>query len=65
LAILHYKKDHKVDKFLELIQRAFAKTMIWGNVGGLIGEQMVRAAFAPLIKYSSLAKDFKELVDQY
>jgi hypothetical protein len=37
--------------------------MIWGNVGGLIGEQMVRAAFAPLIKFSSLSSDFLALVE--
>jgi hypothetical protein len=63
LAILHLKRDKSVDKFLELIQRGFARTMMWGNVGGIIGEQMVRAAFAPLIRFSSLAQDFKELCD--
>jgi len=38
---------------------------MWGNVGSKIGEQMVRAAFAPLIKFSNLAGDFKILSDQY
>ena len=34
---------------------------MWGNFGGEIGEQMVRAAFAPIIKFSSLAIDFLAL----
>ena len=57
-AILYEKREKKVDSFIELLQKLFAKTVIWGNVGGYTGERMVRAAFAPMIKFSNLTIDF-------
>jgi hypothetical protein len=53
----------RVDKLLELLQRGFAKTVIWGNVGGIIGEKMVRSAFAPMVKFSQLTTQFYELCE--
>lgn len=58
MAILHEKKDKKVDRLIELLQKNFTKTVVWGNVGGIIGERMVRSSFAPMIKFSSLTPDF-------
>jgi hypothetical protein len=52
-----------VDTFIELLQRGFVKSTIWGNVGGLIGEIMVRSAFAPIVKFSSLGGPFKTLCE--
>jgi hypothetical protein len=52
-----------VDYFVDFLQRAFAKTVMWGNVGGRIAEQMVRAAFAPIISLSQLAPKVKQLVE--
>jgi hypothetical protein len=43
------------------LQRSFSKTVIWGNVGGYTGEKMVRAAFAPMIKFSNLTTEFHNL----
>ncbi len=60
-AILNKRRDPKIDQFIELLQRGFAKTTMWGQFGGEIGEQMVRAAFAPIIKFSHLEKDFAAL----
>ena len=59
------KREKKVDSFIELLQKLFAKTVIWGNVGGYTGERMVRAAFAPMIKFSNLTVDFKALSEEY
>ena len=47
------------------MQRGFIKTVMWGNFGGEIGEKMVRAAFAPIIKFSTLATDFSHLAELY
>lgn len=41
------------------------KTVIWGQIGGYTGERMVRAAFAPMIKFSNLTVDFAALVEEY
>lgn len=43
----------------------FAKSVMWGNVGGMTGERMVRAAFAPMIKFSGLTSDFIQLAEEY
>ena len=64
-SILHDKRDKKVDQFIELLQRNFSKTVIWGNVGGMTGERMVRASFAPIIKFSDLTEHFIALVEEY
>lgn len=55
ISILNPKADEKVDRFLEFLQKGFAKTVMWGNVGGFIAERMVRSAFAPMLKFSSLS----------
>jgi hypothetical protein len=66
MSILHIGRDKKVDRLIELLQRGFAKTVMWGNVGGKIGEQMVRAAFAPIISFSQgLLSEFKNLSELY
>lgn len=65
ISILNPKSDNRVDRFIEFLQKGFAKTVMWGNVGGYIGEKMVRAAFAPMIKFSTLSARFNELCDQY
>ena len=61
LALLHPKRSPTIDAFVQLLQRGFVKTAIWGNVGGLIGEVMVRSAFAPIVKFSSLASEVRQL----
>jgi hypothetical protein len=65
LAILHPRRNVQVDDLIDLIQRNFFKTTMWGNVGGKIGEQMVRAAFAPILRFSGLIAEFKSLVELY
>ncbi len=57
-SILREKTDAKIDAFIILLQKMFAKSVMWGNVGGMTGERMVRAAFAPMIKFSGLTTDF-------
>ena len=57
-AIIHERKDQKIDRLIDILQRNFSRTVIWGNVGGQTGEKMVRAAFAPMIKFSNLSSDF-------
>ena len=42
----------------------FIKTVVWGNVGSVIGERMVRSAFGPMLKFSSLVEDFNNLADE-
>lgn len=50
---------------MDFIQRHFAKTVMWGNIGGLTAERMVRSAFAPMIKFSNLTADFITIADEY
>ena len=64
-SILREKSEAKTDAFLMLLQKMFAKSVMWGNVGGMTGERMVRAAFAPIIKFSGLTVDFMQLVEEY
>lgn len=63
MAILYDRRNDKVDRLIELLQKNFSKTVIWSNIGGLIGERMVRSAFAPMIKFSSLSQDFQSLLE--
>jgi len=49
LSVLHGGRSLQVDHFIAFLQRGFAKTVMWGSVGGLIAESMVRSAFAPII----------------
>lgn len=49
---------------IELLQKNFARTVIWGNVGGMTGERMVRSAFAPMLKFSGLDTEFALLCDE-
>ena len=64
-AVLHEKRDAKIDAFLCFLQRNFAKTVVWGNVGGFTAERMVRSAFAPMLKFSNLTADFLALADEF
>ena len=64
MAILYSGRMGKVDRLVEVLQKMFVKTVIWGHVGGVIGEKMVRAAFGPMLKFSSLVEDFHNLADE-
>jgi len=63
-AIIYENSDPKIEHTLAFFQKQFSKTVFWGNVGGKIAEKMVRAAYAPMIKFSNLGMDFLMLMEE-
>ena len=53
-----------IEKVLDFLQKQFAKTIVWSNLGGENAARCVRAVFAVVVKHGGLINDMAEAIQE-